>query len=300
MAPAKRHVALSSAGVKGTPMKIVGGVAQAWVAAALLLVGGAGAQAAAVSGQGTWASTLQARDLDGNFANGAEAYFDTVLHITWLADANYARTSGYDRDRDGRMAWDAAVYWAESLDYFGVTGWRLPKVVDTGAPGCDPSWGGTDCGVNVQTASGGVVYSEMAHLYYVTLGDTSGFNESGQAVGNANYRNTGPFKNLLTSGVGDTYWTGQQDALNTYLVWSFLFIGGDQRPYDRWAGTRNSNGLGLAAWAVHAGDVGANMALAVPEPASAPMAAAALALCGVAARQLMKRSGAAGRRLNRR
>lgn len=50
------------------------------------------AQAVSVSGQGTWESTLQGRDLDGNLAT-FEAYYDTVLGITWLADANYAKTS---------------------------------------------------------------------------------------------------------------------------------------------------------------------------------------------------------------
>ena len=40
-----------------------------------------------VTGQGTWETTLQARDLDGNLST-AEAYYDTDLDITWLADAN--------------------------------------------------------------------------------------------------------------------------------------------------------------------------------------------------------------------
>lgn len=65
------------------------------------------------------------------------------------------------------MTWDAAMTWANTLVVGGVGGWRLPKVVDTGAPGCDLSYAGaTDCGYNVQTAS-----SEMAHLYYETLGN---------------------------------------------------------------------------------------------------------------------------------
>jgi hypothetical protein len=43
------------------------------------------ASAAAVSGQGTWETTLQGRDLDGNTTT-FEAYFDTALDITWLAE----------------------------------------------------------------------------------------------------------------------------------------------------------------------------------------------------------------------
>lgn len=262
-----------------------------WVTIVTLMFCASLAHASAVSGRGTWELTLQARDFDGNFANGPEAYFDTALNITWLADANYAKTSGYDRDRDGRMGWETAVYWAESLNYFGVTGWRLPTMIDTGAPGCVRSYGGTDCGVNVQTVSDGIVYSEMAHLYYVTLGNTSGFTLFGQPHGNANYSNTGPFKNLLTSGVSNMYWTGLLNAEYSYLVWSFSFAGGDQYPYDRWGGTRYSNGVGLAAWAVHSGDVGTAMTLAVPEPASAVLGASAFALFCVVTHRRAQRSG---------
>ena len=46
-------------------------------------------RAAAISGQGTWETTLQPRDLDGNTST-IEAYYDTVLNITWLANATYA------------------------------------------------------------------------------------------------------------------------------------------------------------------------------------------------------------------
>ena len=42
------------------------------------------AQAGPVPGQGTWEATLQARDLDGNAANGVETFHDTVLKVTWL------------------------------------------------------------------------------------------------------------------------------------------------------------------------------------------------------------------------
>jgi hypothetical protein len=35
---------------------------------------------------GTWQSTLDARDLDGNLANGPEAYYDSALNITWMGN----------------------------------------------------------------------------------------------------------------------------------------------------------------------------------------------------------------------
>ena len=75
---------------------------QLFVALSLMLGFVSAANAASVSGQGTWKTTLQGRDLDGNLFT-IEAYYDTALNITWLADANYAKTSGYDAD--GLMNW---------------------------------------------------------------------------------------------------------------------------------------------------------------------------------------------------
>lgn len=57
-------------------------------AASVAMLAAGAAQALGVPGQGTWETTLQPRDLDGNAANGPEAFYDTVLDITWLRDAN--------------------------------------------------------------------------------------------------------------------------------------------------------------------------------------------------------------------
>ena len=61
---------------------------------------------------------------------GGWLIYDTDLDVTWLADANFAQTSGFDVD--GRMNWADAKTWADGLSYFdaerGVTwdDWRLP------------------------------------------------------------------------------------------------------------------------------------------------------------------------------
>lgn len=72
-------------------------------------------------------AALQGRDLNGS-AGSFEAYYDTVLDIAWLADADYAKTSGYDAD--GYMTWTAANTWAANLSFTdGVNvydNWRLP------------------------------------------------------------------------------------------------------------------------------------------------------------------------------
>ncbi|PIQ12851.1 MAG: hypothetical protein COW07_02885 [Hydrogenophilales bacterium CG12_big_fil_rev_8_21_14_0_65_61_21] len=56
---------------------------------------------------------------------GGGMIYDTDIDITWLADANYAMTSGYDAD--GLMNWAAANAWAAGLVYGGYENWRLPK-----------------------------------------------------------------------------------------------------------------------------------------------------------------------------
>jgi hypothetical protein len=96
-----------------------------------------------------------------------DAYYDTQLNITWLANFNTNAANG----NGGLMDWNTANTWATTTSFFGLSGWRLPTVNDTGTPGCDFAYSGTDCGWNVQTSAGNTVNSEMAHLYYVTLGN---------------------------------------------------------------------------------------------------------------------------------
>lgn len=103
------------------------------------------------------------------YDRGGGLIYDDVLDITWLQDMLYARSSGslVNPDSAGRMTWADSVTWADNLSYYdsvrGVTydDWRLPKMIDTGTPGCNYSYSGTDCGYNVQTRDSGtgVVYS---------------------------------------------------------------------------------------------------------------------------------------------
>lgn len=181
---------------------------------------------------------------------GGGMIYDTVLNITWLQDWNYAKTSGYDSD--GLMTWTQANTWANNLVYGGYDDWRLPTMVDTGTAGCNFSYvGGTDCGYNVQTKSGGTVYSEMAHLYYETLGNkaycfpgsTTCSVQSGWGL-----KNTGLFSNMQSS----FYWFGLEFG-----------------PVSSWIFGTNLGNQGHAvksnevyAVAVRPGDVAA----AVPEP----------------------------------
>ncbi len=58
---------------------------------------------------------------------GGGLIYDDVLNITWLQDANYAKTWGYDAD--GRMTWSQAMTWADQLVYAGYDDWRLPRTL---------------------------------------------------------------------------------------------------------------------------------------------------------------------------
>ena len=139
-------------------------------------------------------------------------------------------------------------------------------MVDTGASGCDLSYGGgTDCGYNVQTAT-----SEMAHLYYVTLGNlafcppgaTSQFDGCPQAgYGLTNVDN---FQNLLPL----VHWFGTEYAPDLTKAWTFITLGGGQ--FD---GFKQGNPLAFAM-AVRPGDVAVAQ---VPEPSTLLLAALALA-----------------------
>ena len=208
--------------------------------------------AALVSGQGTWETTLMPRDLDGD-TNTSEAYYDVVLDITWLADTNYALSSGYDAT--GRMKWTPANTWAAGLDPYasGITGWRLPTVTDTGAPGCDYAYSGTDCGYNVDTTTG-----EMASMFYDTLGNLGYLDTSGSGPQpDYGVSNTGPFFNLKSS----FYWSGS-DVPSAFIDFAWYF------DFDRGAQNDASQAALYYAWAVHDGDVGVPAVWPTPIPAT--------------------------------
>lgn len=243
-------------------MRLVGSFILSTLAAAALLPLGA-AQVAGVPGQGTWETTLLPRDINDD--GTVDASYDTVLDVSWLANANAAVGSAYvapwavGTEFDGVMNWANAKAWAASLDVYGKTGWRLPTMIDTGAPGCDWTYaGGTDCGYNVQTISqdGQTVFSEMAHLYCVSLGNlsfcTPGDTQCHSAQPGWGLSNTGGFRNLHS-----LYWSSVAYAPDpAYYAWVFDTADGPQA-----IGAQSGD---FYAVAVRPGDVAA----AVPEPQS--------------------------------
>jgi hypothetical protein len=182
-----------------------------------------------------------------------QAYYDTVLDLTWVADANLAVTNTFGLatnanlgpypgdpsgvvgfiDAGGVMTWPGARFWIDAMnaaDYLGISNWRLPAALNPDGTG--PCFG-YDC-----------TGSEMGYMYYTNLGNIA---YPGAGWGLAN---TAPFANLQSNG----YWSGTEYGPNPIFAWDFLFYYGDQSVDGKLSG--------FDAWAVRPGDV------AVPEPAS--------------------------------
>ncbi len=189
---------------------------------------------------------------------GGLAYYDTDADLTWLADANYAQTSGYDAD--GRMSWQAANDWVAQLTVGGVSGWRLANtnpVNGTAFNNVFTNNGSTDIGRNVSrsgTAYAGSQDSELANLFYNVLGnvsdyDSSGILDNGCVAGCLT--SAGPFSNVQSY----YYWSATEYAPNTGKAWYFNTRYGIQGSFNK----VNS----FYGWAVQSGDVSA-----VPVPAT--------------------------------
>ena len=191
------------------------------------------------------AGTAQAGLID----RGGGMIYDTTLDITWLADWNYARTSGFDAD--GSMNWTTAKGWADNLVYGGFSDWRLPSSLNANGSGpCGPAFNCTG--------------SEMGHMFYVNWGATA--NNSFSTGTNA--ANLALFSNVVSF----IYWSGTEYVPNQSEAWFFNVTQGAQA---------NLTKIGeLLAVAVRPGDVAAS----VPEPQSL-----ALVLLGLGAGMVARR-----------
>lgn len=193
---------------------------------------------------------------------GGQAYYDDVLDVTWVADANLAASNSFGLayntnlgnhpddgygvsyseviSSDGQTNWGGALHWIDAMNsdggvgYLGFNDWRLPYTLQPDAS-CD-----------VQGANGSSGYSctgsEMGHLYYSALGNIPG-----------STLNMGPFSNIQQS---SAYWSDTEFAPSTDGAWTFLMLDGDQSPHLRSLDF-------FYAWAVRSGDVST-----VPLPAA--------------------------------
>jgi hypothetical protein len=205
---------------------------------------------------------------------GGGLIYDDVLDLTWLQDANYAKTSGYDAD--GVMTWPEAQAWADQLVYAGFSDWRLPSV--TPINGISYQYGGsydgsTDGGWNITSPT-----SQLSYMHYVNLGNIGGRTTSGaeSSCGNISTCSIqhGPFINL---GTGYTGWYGQ----------AFIFAG-THWLFGTYDGYQTGQDGEAMAWAVHPGDIAA----AVPEPQAWLLMAGGLAGLGFWRRRRLDCRGA--------
>lgn len=101
-----------------------------------------------------------------------------MLDITLLQDAAYHVTSGAPNvDTNGKMAWQDAWDWADSLVYYDTvrnvswSGWRLPRMLPVNGAAYyvtnsyDDS---TNNGWNIASPA-----SELSYMYHVNLGNLS-------------------------------------------------------------------------------------------------------------------------------
>lgn len=225
-----------------------------WVAAAAMLALSGAAQSALIN-------------------RGGGMIYDTTANITWLADMNYAYTSGYAASgvapgspldenaifTDGRMGWAAAMNWAENLVYGGFSDWRLPTLNPSDAT-CshvtDPS-----SGVGLLHHGYNCTGGELSHLMVVDLG-----NKENESVLEQTGDTAEQIANLalFTNVQSDDYWSGVEIATIPYSAWSFYSYGGAQSPDSKFAP--------LYAVAVHPGDVAARL----PEPQTLALALMAM------------------------
>jgi hypothetical protein len=194
---------------------------------------------------------------------GGGLLYDDVQDITWLQDADYARSSGFKPN--GKMPWADAEQWVSHLVYhdpvrnLDIRGWRLPRV----GPVAGDKFNGRFCFDGSSDEGYGITspHSELAYMFYVNLGLKGYYSARGEiqatdcgAAGNgqAGYTaNVGLVKNLKSH----VYWSGSSvEPYTDRNAWIFDTTFGYQNFY-------NKNDM-LSPWPVHDG----NLAGVPPKP----------------------------------
>lgn len=216
------------------------------------------AHAVAISGQGSWQTTLLPRYFDSD--SKVDAYYDVILDITWD-----------DEVFDG-LTYETATDFVALSSILGL-GWRLPTAGVAG--NCTfLQNAGTDCGFNVRTNNGGggpatEVYSELATMFYQHLGNKAAVNAQGAPQSGFGLTNTGPFEApplVDLAAVAIPFWG---NPFTSAFSRNFSFFNGGQ--------TISHNSNEFAVWLVADGDIGALQPVPdVPLPATVWLLGSAL------------------------
>lgn len=187
--------------------------------------------------------------------------YDSTLNITWMQDANYAKTSGFDED--GRMDFSTALAFADSVVYQGFEDWRLAKV-DVDDVTCSDSstyfsrtqYYGLNCAGS---------QNELGYMYYNNLGfqphtsvewpHTQYNQEINASFLDGEDKSEKRFNNLIAHVYGTTLPVWPELVSN--VNWGFNTYAGRQADYN--------NNQQLYVWLVRDGDSIVN----VEEPYSA-------------------------------
>jgi hypothetical protein len=210
---------------------------------------------------------------------GRGLIYDDVMNITWMADSNYAITSGFFESEgiavyNGQVGWYDAMLWVNTLEYGGYGDWRLPSPLNR--DGSYPA--DTDFGCNIYHMACDT--SELGYMFYRNLGVPYSEKSGPVSILAArNIANLALFKNLQPK----IYWANLRDP--AYLGVAFAYDFGWGRDILEPTEDSLSNyqyGWGIP-WAVRDGDV---IDLSpVPEPQTAALMLAGVGLTGWAARR---------------
>jgi hypothetical protein len=232
-------------------------------------------------------AALQARDLNSDSV--ADAYYDTVLNITWLKNANLAKSNTFGLPSttsspgvdilgagglavvtSGAMQYPLISSWLGGMNdqqYLGYGDWRLPSIKPINPNGIFDftmsNSGATDGGTNISapgTPYAGSTSSEMAYMYYNNLVSYGG------GGGSSLFDNLG----------NGYYWSNQERFIAPFGQMGFSFSSGVQISVGR--------DVPSFVWAVRNGDSG-TVVSPVPEPETWGMMMAGLGLLGVMARR---------------